>query len=142
MIETVQRPLDKGEGWGEKWSSIVEHNKKFDRFRRNEFPNNHFLLDRCLKIVSTYERSRSDFQSRVYREFNLLEIQIIITGIHISLNTQIYAFELYIKYFVLIAYELSINNINYPTPAYRASIHHRSCKFSPCLEGFFHSGAA
>lgn len=82
----VQWPLGGG-----KVVITQEHNKKLDRFRRNEFPNNHFLLDRCLKIVpmhEMYERSRSNFQSRVHGQFNLLEIQIIITTIYLNTRSK------------------------------------------------------
>lgn len=76
----VQWPSDGGR---EKSGHPQEHNKKLDRFRRNEFPNNHFLLNRCLKIVPMHdarEGNRSNFQSRVYRQFNLL--------FYFSLNTR------------------------------------------------------
>lgn len=98
-----------------------EHNKKLDRFRRNEFPNNHFLLDRCLKIVpmhEMYERSRSNFQSRVHGQFNLLEIQIIITTIYLNTRSKSILHILLskivttsIKYFILMR---TINNTNHP----------------------------
>lgn len=106
----VQWPSD---GEREKSGHPQEHNKKLDRFRRNEFPNNHFLLNRCLKIVPMHdarEGNRSNFQSRVYRQFNLL--------FYFSLNTRsksiLHIFEYkkllqYIKYFYTYQ-QRSINN--------------------------------
>lgn len=106
----VQWPSDGGR---EKSGHPQEHNKKLDRFRRNEFPNNHFLLNRCLKIVPMHdarEGNRSNFQSRVYRQFNLL--------FYFSLNTRsksiLHIFEYkkllqYIKYFCTYQ-QRSINN--------------------------------
>lgn len=106
----VQWPSDGGR---EKSGHPQEHNKKLDRFRRNEFPNNHFLLNRCLKIVPMHdarEGNRSNFQSRVYRQFNLL--------FYFSLNTRsksiLHIFEYkkllqYIKYFYTYQ-QRSINN--------------------------------